>query len=30
MNKPWGLTHGLLLVPLVGASDSLMRAINAG
>ena len=27
MNKPWGLTHGLLLVPLVGASDSLMGAL---
>ena len=27
MNKPWGLTHGLLLVPLVGASDSLVGAL---
>ncbi|MGD8220697.1 Rnf-Nqr domain containing protein [Pseudomonas thivervalensis] len=27
MNKPWGLTHGLLLVPLVGASDTLVGAL---
>ncbi|KKA09186.1 NADH:quinone oxidoreductase [Pseudomonas ogarae] len=28
MNKPWGLTHGLLLVPLIGASDSLVGALG--
>lgn len=28
MNKPWGLNHGLLLVPLVGASDSLVNALG--
>lgn len=28
MNKPWGLNHGLLLVPLVGASDSLISALG--
>ncbi|WP_411385453.1 Rnf-Nqr domain containing protein [Pseudomonas sp. MPB03] len=27
MNKPWGLTRGLLLVPLVGASHSLVDAL---
>lgn len=28
MNKPWGLTHGLLLVPLIGASHSLVGALG--
>lgn len=28
MNKPWGLTHGLLLVPLIGASASLVGALG--
>ncbi|WHS59144.1 Rnf-Nqr domain containing protein [Pseudomonas sp. G2-4] len=28
MNKPWGLARGLLLVPLVGASDSLANALG--
>ena len=28
MNKPWGLTRGLLLVPLVGASHSLLGALT--
>ncbi|ROM74731.1 NADH:quinone oxidoreductase [Pseudomonas brassicacearum] len=28
MNKPWGLARGLLLVPLVGASDSLVNALG--
>ncbi|WP_413792325.1 MULTISPECIES: Rnf-Nqr domain containing protein [unclassified Pseudomonas] len=28
MNKPWGLMHGLLLVPLIGASDSLIGALT--
>ncbi|AHL35596.1 NADH:quinone oxidoreductase [Pseudomonas brassicacearum] len=28
MNKPWGLARGLLLVPLVGASDSLINALG--
>ncbi|WP_210640311.1 Rnf-Nqr domain containing protein [Pseudomonas sp. Tri1] len=28
MNKPWVLTRGLLLVPLVGASDSLVNALG--
>ncbi|BBP66672.1 hypothetical protein PHLH5_42130 [Pseudomonas sp. Cab53] len=28
MNKPWALTRGLLLVPLVGASDSMAGALG--
>ncbi|MBT2340398.1 MULTISPECIES: Rnf-Nqr domain containing protein [Pseudomonas] len=28
MNKPWALTRGLLLVPLIGASDSLAGALG--
>lgn len=28
MNKPWALTHGLLLVPLIGASASLVGALG--